>query len=136
MACAAIVVAIDHRRAVRDLNIGLKTVLLRWRSYSDLAEVLVREGVPFREAHGTVGGLVSEAEQRGVDVSEIARERFGIKLTVAGALRSKRALGGTAPARVRRALAAWQSVPAVSTMSSIITQFLPSTSPMIFMTSD
>ena len=41
MVAAAIVVAIDHRKAIRDLNIGLKKVLLRWKSYSTLAEVLV-----------------------------------------------------------------------------------------------
>jgi hypothetical protein len=41
MACAAIVVAIDHRRAIQDLDIGFNTVLVRWRSYSDLAEALV-----------------------------------------------------------------------------------------------
>jgi hypothetical protein len=41
MVCAAIVVAIDHRRAIRDLDIGLKTVLVRWKSYSALAETLV-----------------------------------------------------------------------------------------------
>ena len=44
MVCAAIVVAIDHRRAIRDLDIGLKTVLVRWKSYSDLAETLVVAG--------------------------------------------------------------------------------------------
>lgn len=41
MFCAAIVVAIDHRGAIRDLNIGLRSVLSRWISYSKLAEVLV-----------------------------------------------------------------------------------------------
>jgi hypothetical protein len=41
MVCAAIVVAIDHRKAIRDLDIGLKKVLSRWKSYSKLAEVLV-----------------------------------------------------------------------------------------------
>jgi hypothetical protein len=41
MVSAAIVVAIDHRKALRDLDIGLKTVLIRWQSYSKLAEVLV-----------------------------------------------------------------------------------------------
>jgi len=41
MVSAAIVVAIDHRKALRDLNIGLKRVILRWKSYSRLAEVLV-----------------------------------------------------------------------------------------------
>jgi len=41
MVSAALVVAIDHRKALRDLDIGLKSVLLRWKSYSKLAEVLV-----------------------------------------------------------------------------------------------
>jgi len=41
MGCAAIAVAIDHRKAIRDLNIGLKKVLVRWKSYSVLAEALV-----------------------------------------------------------------------------------------------
>jgi hypothetical protein len=41
MVAAALVVAIDHRKAIRDLNIGLKRVLLRWNSYSKLAQVLV-----------------------------------------------------------------------------------------------
>jgi hypothetical protein len=41
MAFAALVVALDHRTAIRDLNIGLSTVFQRWRSYSTLAEVLV-----------------------------------------------------------------------------------------------
>ena len=74
----------------------------------EVADYLVAEGIPFREAHETVGGMVSEAEKRGTDVSEVARERFGIELTVAKALAAKRAVGGTAPARVRRALAVWK----------------------------
>ena len=41
MASAAVVVAIDHRHAIRDLGIGLKPVLARWRTYSRLAETLV-----------------------------------------------------------------------------------------------
>ncbi len=41
MFSAAIVVAIDHRNSIRDLDIGLRTVLQRWKSYSGLAEALV-----------------------------------------------------------------------------------------------
>jgi argininosuccinate lyase len=36
----------------------------------DLAEALVRKGVPFREAHGTVGSLVRRLESEGRDLSE------------------------------------------------------------------
>ena len=41
MFCAAVVVAFDHRKALRDLNIGLSRVLARWRCYAGLAENLV-----------------------------------------------------------------------------------------------
>jgi hypothetical protein len=41
MASAAVVVAIDHWKAIKDLDIGLKTVLQRWKCYSSLAEALV-----------------------------------------------------------------------------------------------
>ena len=41
MFSAAIVVAIDHRKSIRDLDIGIGTVLQRWKSYSGLAEALV-----------------------------------------------------------------------------------------------
>jgi len=41
MASAVLVVAIDHRAAIRGLDIGLKTVIARWNAYSGLAEALV-----------------------------------------------------------------------------------------------
>jgi argininosuccinate lyase len=86
---------------------------------TELADYLVRKGVPFRRAHGIVGQLVRRAERRGVDVAELeladlqkAAPEFGPDvrrgLTVDAALRSKRATGGTAPSRVRAALGAWK----------------------------
>ncbi len=41
MSSAALVVALDHRKAITDLGIGLKPVLERWRAFSRLAEMLV-----------------------------------------------------------------------------------------------
>ncbi len=38
---------------------------------TDVADLLVRHGMPFREAHHVVGGLVREAETRGVDLAEL-----------------------------------------------------------------
>jgi argininosuccinate lyase len=38
---------------------------------TDLAEELVRRGVPFREAHDIVGGLVRDADETGVDVANL-----------------------------------------------------------------
>jgi len=86
---------------------------------TELADYLVRKGMPFRRAHEIVGALVQTAEQKGIDIAELdlatlqnAAPEIGpdVKrsLTVAAALRAKRAAGGTAPARVKRALAAWR----------------------------
>lgn len=41
MRCAVVVVAIDHREAIKDPDIGWQQVFGRWNSYSDLAERLV-----------------------------------------------------------------------------------------------
>jgi argininosuccinate lyase len=41
---------------------------------TDVADLLVRRGLPFREAHGVVGGLVREALGRGIALSELGRE--------------------------------------------------------------
>src|SRR6185503_14171887 len=38
---------------------------------TDLADLLVTRGVPFREAHHIVGGLVRAAEERGIELSEL-----------------------------------------------------------------
>ncbi|MFQ5845047.1 MAG: argininosuccinate lyase [Planctomycetota bacterium] len=85
----------------------------------ELADFLVRRGVPFRRAHEIVGKLVAVAERRGVDVSRLPPETLqqaapemdaGVRqaLSVEAALRARCAVGGTAPARVRRELAAWR----------------------------
>jgi argininosuccinate lyase len=41
---------------------------------TEVADLLVRKGVPFREAHGIVGGLVRDAVERGVALSELSEE--------------------------------------------------------------
>lgn len=38
---------------------------------TDLAEELVRRGVPFRNAHELVGGLVADCERRGIDIVDL-----------------------------------------------------------------
>ncbi|MEC5200665.1 argininosuccinate lyase [Arthrobacter sp. PL16] len=87
---------------------------------TDIAEWLVRQGVPFREAHELSGAAVRVAEQRGVELWDLTDEEFaGISaqltpavrevLTVEGSLASRDAQGGTAPAAVRRQLGALKS---------------------------
>jgi argininosuccinate lyase len=82
---------------------------------TDLADALVNQGVPFREAHGLVGGLVKSAVDSGKPLSELtdaeldgipeeAREAVRSALQEGGALESKISEGGTAPARVAEQL--------------------------------
>jgi argininosuccinate lyase len=84
---------------------------------TDIAELLVRRGVPFREAHEAVGHLVvwCLAQHRELDdVSDADLARISPHLTgevrsvlsVAGALASRSGHGGTAPERVAEQLAA------------------------------
>jgi argininosuccinate lyase len=44
---------------------------------TEIADLLVRKGVPFREAHGIVGGLVRDAVERGVSLSDLSEEDLG-----------------------------------------------------------
>ncbi|HEX3260781.1 MAG TPA: argininosuccinate lyase [Pseudonocardia sp.] len=82
---------------------------------TDIAEWLVRQGVPFREAHEAAGGCVRAAESRGVGLdaltdAELAAVhpalRPGVRdvLTVAGSIASRDARGGTAAVRVAEQL--------------------------------
>jgi argininosuccinate lyase len=83
---------------------------------TDLAEYLVRKGVPFREAHEAVAQAVRYAESRGCELSQLKvaeLQRYSPAigkdvaevLTVEGSLRSRTHLGGTAPVRVKAAIA-------------------------------
>ncbi|MGC0273439.1 argininosuccinate lyase [Pseudactinotalea sp. Z1739] len=82
---------------------------------TDIAEWLVREGVPFRSAHEIAGSCVRVCEQRGIELDELSdADLAGISphltpqvrevLTVAGSLASRDAVGGTAPVRVAEQL--------------------------------
>ncbi|PRX96002.1 argininosuccinate lyase [Allonocardiopsis opalescens] len=82
---------------------------------TDVAEWLVRQGVPFRTAHELAGACVRRCEERGVELWDLTDgELAGISplltpgvrevLTVAGSLASRDGQGGTAPARVAEQL--------------------------------
>ena len=82
---------------------------------TDVADLLVRRGVPFREAHGVVAGLVRSALGQGKTLSELSPsevsagselldEEFYAVLRDGAWLESKRSQGGTGLARVREQL--------------------------------
>ncbi|QTR02282.1 argininosuccinate lyase [Saccharothrix algeriensis] len=82
---------------------------------TDIAEWLVRQGVPFRVAHEAAGECVRVAEARGVGLAELTDAEFAevsahltpevrSVLTVEGSIASRDAHGGTAPDRVAEQL--------------------------------
>ncbi|MET2012307.1 argininosuccinate lyase [Microbacterium chocolatum] len=84
---------------------------------TDVAEWLVTQGVPFREAHEISGALVRACEQRGIgledasddllrEVSTHLRPEVRSVLTVEGSVASRAGTGGTAPERVSEQRAA------------------------------
>jgi argininosuccinate lyase len=103
---ASLTFRVDRMRAAAGQNFATAT---------DLADYLVRKGVPFREAHEVVGRVVRHALDtgktlEGVSLDELRRfsDRFGADvaaaLSVEGSLRARATTGGTAPDAVRRAL--------------------------------
>ncbi len=78
---------------------------------TDIAEWLVRQGVPFRSAHEAAGSAVRAAEGRGVGLEELTDDELAAispeltsqvreVLTIEGSVASRDARGGTAPSRV------------------------------------
>lgn len=79
---------------------------------TDLADYLVKKGLPFRDAHEVVAHAVKTAQGLGVDLSElplatlqgfnpsIEADVFG-PLSLEGSMGARNTLGGTAPAQVR-----------------------------------
>ncbi|MFC0220843.1 argininosuccinate lyase [Nocardioides zeicaulis] len=82
---------------------------------TDVAEWLVREGVPFRDAHEIAGACVRRCEELGCDLPDLDDDQLAsistsltpevrTALTVEGSVASRSGRGGTAPARVREQL--------------------------------
>jgi argininosuccinate lyase len=82
---------------------------------TDLADYLVRLGVPFRDAHDVVGKAVRLAIDTGRDLPQLKLEEFQALsarigpavydvLTPEGSARARQHIGGTAPAQVREAI--------------------------------
>ena len=81
---------------------------------TDLADYLVKRGVPFRDAHEAVAHAVRECEKKGCDladlsVSELQKFHASVGddvhsvLTLEGSVAARNHIGGTAPERVRQA---------------------------------
>ena len=87
---------------------------------TDLADYLVKKGLPFRDAHETVAHAVKLATMKGVDLTELPLAELQAfnpnieadvfeALSLEGSLNARNTLGGTAPAQVRIQLAKHQA---------------------------
>jgi argininosuccinate lyase len=93
-----------------------RAALKGYATATDLADYLVKKGLPFRDAHETVAHAVKEAIERGVDLSQlpladlqafnasIEQDVFEV-LSLRGSLNARQVLGGTAPAQVHAQVA-------------------------------
>jgi argininosuccinate lyase len=88
---------------------------------TEAADHLVRQGVPFREAHAAVGRAVTAAAERGLGLEALTLaewRRFhpafkaGVQQEIApeNSVLKKRSSGGTAPSQVQAALARWRKL--------------------------
>lgn len=79
---------------------------------TDLADYLVKRGLPFRDAHEIVAHAVRDCEQRGCDLADLSLadlqayhpsigEDIHQVLTLEGSVAARKHIGGTAPERVR-----------------------------------
>ncbi|GBG13962.1 argininosuccinate lyase [Novimethylophilus kurashikiensis] len=93
-----------------------RAVLEGFATATDLADYLVKKGLPFRDAHEAVARAVRHAESKGCDLadlpwdelrqfSDLVAEDVHAVLTPEGSLASRKHIGGTAPEQVRQAIA-------------------------------
>ena len=96
-------------------------VMQGFATATDLADYLVKKGMPFRDSHEVVAQAVRHADQAGVDLSElplavlqgfsnlISDDVYGV-LTPEGSLNARNHLGGTAPEQVRFQVKRWREL--------------------------
>jgi argininosuccinate lyase len=92
-----------------------RAALQGFATATDLADYLVRKGIPFRDAHEVVGKAVRLGIDSGRDLAELSLDELqGLSdtieqdvfdvLTLEGSIMARNHLGGTAPEQVRRAV--------------------------------
>jgi argininosuccinate lyase len=101
-------ITINKERAIAAASVG-------YMNATELADYLVRKGIPFRAAHEAVGQIVVQAIGKGVELDQLVFEDFRAhsdlidedvyeSLSLNATLRAKSVVGGTAPETVEKAL--------------------------------
>ena len=112
--CLAVTVTVFSNVAVRQES-ARASAASGYMNATELADYLVRKGMPFRQAHDTVGKIVLRAIESGVEIeglsqaelrsfSELITDDVYQALTLEGTLKSKQVPGGTSPDRVKQAI--------------------------------
>lgn len=115
---------IDTLRIYADMMRGItvkpdamrSAVLQGFATATDLADYLVKKGMPFRDSHEVVAQAVRAAEQQGVDLADLSLDALRVfsdlieqdvytVLTPEGSLAQRNHTGGTAPAQVKAQIA-------------------------------
>ncbi|HUU54811.1 MAG TPA: argininosuccinate lyase [Armatimonadota bacterium] len=102
--------AFDAQRMEEALQRGFPTA-------TEVADYLVRKGLPFREAHGVVGQVITYCEKQGTSFEDLSVEEWRSfsrdfdqditnYISPRGAAEAKASPGGTAPARIKEQIAA------------------------------
>lgn len=96
-------------------------VMQGFATATDLADYLVKKGLPFRDSHEVVAKAVRMAEEQGQDLSDlpldvlqsfsklITEDVYHV-LTPEGSLNARNHIGGTAPEQVRAQVERWRNV--------------------------
>jgi len=114
---------IDTLRIFADMAGGIavkqapmrQAALQGYATATDLADYLVKKGLPFRDAHEAVAHAVRACEQRGCDLADLTTEQLRQfseligpdvhqVLTLEGSVAARDHVGGTAPEQVRLAI--------------------------------
>jgi argininosuccinate lyase len=114
---------IDTLRIFADMAAGItvkpqamrQAALQGYATATDLADYLVKKGLPFRDAHEAVAHAVRACEKRGCDLTELSTEELRQfseligpdvhqVLTLEGSVAARNHVGGTAPEQVRLAI--------------------------------
>lgn len=112
----------DMIPAIKPKHAIMREAALRgFSTATDLADYLVRRGLPFRDCHEIVGHAVKYGVDTGKDLAEMSLEElrqfsdqieqdvFAV-LTLEGSVNARNHVGGTAPAQVKAAVARGQAL--------------------------
>ena len=117
---------IDTLRIYTDMVSGIEAIadnmrnaaLQGYATATDLADYLVKKGIPFRDSHGIVAGAVRYAEQHQCRLEDLPLEKLQEfsplieadiyeVLTLEGSLNARNHTGGTAPQQVKKQIEFW-----------------------------